>query len=183
MKYYYQTDEMFEEMKESLTKNGTRADVVSRVETELFELYKDESLREKPKQLEQRGGAYYSEAAVNLMNSIYNDKQDIQTLNVLNGNIYDFLPADASIEVNCVVTKQGPIPLPPRWIPEHIKGLLHAVKTYEQLTIEAAVTGDRGIALQAMVHHPLVPSVRVAKALLDEMLEANRAYLPHFFKQ
>ncbi|CAH8716028.1 6-phospho-beta-glucosidase [Paenibacillus thiaminolyticus] len=183
LKYYYQRDEMFEEMKESLAKNGMRADVVSRVETELFELYKDESLREKPKQLEQRGGAYYSEAAVNLMNSIYNDKHDIQTLNVLNGNIYDFLPADASIEVNCVVTKQGPIPLPPRWIPEHIKGLLHAVKTYEQLTIEAAVTGDRGIALQAMVHHPLVPSVRVAKALLDEMLEANRAYLPHFFKQ
>lgn len=182
LKYFYMTDVMFDEMKGALTKNGTRADVVSRVEAELFELYKDETLRVKPKQLEQRGGAYYSEAAVNLMNSLYTDRHDIQTLNVSNGNIYDFLPADASIEVNCVVTAQGPIPLPPRRVPEHIKGLLHAVKTYEQLTIEAAVSGDRGIALQAMVHHPLVPSVSVAKTLLDEMLEANRAYLPQFFK-
>ncbi|MFW5436950.1 6-phospho-beta-glucosidase [Paenibacillus apiarius] len=182
LKYFYMTDVMFDEMKDALTKNGTRADVVSRVEAELFELYKDETLRVKPKQLEQRGGAYYSEAAVNLMNSLYTDRHDIQTLNVSNGNIYDFLPVDASIEVNCVVTAQGPIPLPPRRVPEHIKGLLHAVKTYEQLTIEAAVSGDRGIALQAMVHHPLVPSVSVAKTLLDEMLEANRAYLPQFFK-
>ncbi|MCE5171351.1 6-phospho-beta-glucosidase [Paenibacillus profundus] len=182
LKYFYMTDVMFDEMQEALSKDGTRADVVSRVEAELFELYKDESLRVKPKQLEQRGGAYYSEAAVNLMNSLYTDKHDIQTLNVSNGNTYDFLPADASIEVNCVVTAQGPIPLPPRRVPEHIKGLLHAVKTYEQLTIEAAVSGDRGIALQAMVHHPLVPSVSVAKTLLDEMLEANRAYLPQFFK-
>ncbi|WP_028546277.1 6-phospho-beta-glucosidase [Paenibacillus taiwanensis] len=182
LKYFYMTDMMFDEMKEAMDKNGTRADVVSRVETELFELYKDENLKEKPKQLEQRGGAYYSEAAVNLMTSIYSDRRDIQTLNVANGNIYDFLPQDASIEVNCVVTAQGPTALPPKRVPDHIKGLLHAVKVYEQLTIEAAVTGDRGIALQAMVHHPLVPSVAVAEKLLDEMLEANKAYLPNFFK-
>ncbi|MCR8843496.1 6-phospho-beta-glucosidase [Paenibacillus sp. SC116] len=183
LKYFYMTDYMFNEMKEAMEKNGTRADVVSRVEEELFELYKDPSLREKPKQLEQRGGAYYSEAAVNLMTSIYNDRKDIQTLNVANGNIYDFLPADASIEVNCVVTAQGPIALPPRNVPEHVKGLMHAVKVYEQLTIEAAITGDRGIALQALVHHPLVPSIEVAKKLLDEMLEANREYLPNFFRK
>lgn len=182
LKYFYMTDSMFAEMKESLEKNGTRADVVSRVEQELFELYKDENLAEKPKQLEQRGGAFYSEAAVNLMTSIYTDRQDIQALNVANGNTYDFLPEDASIEVNCVVTGQGPIPLPPRNVPDHVKGLLHAVKVYEQLTIEAAVTGDRGIALQALVHHPLVPSVDIAKQLLDEMLEANKEFLPAFFQ-
>ncbi|WP_195571707.1 6-phospho-beta-glucosidase [Paenibacillus sp. 1001270B_150601_E10] len=183
LKYFYMSDVMFEEMKTALEKDGTRADVVSRVEKELFELYKDVNLKVKPKQLEQRGGAYYSEAAVKLMTSIYNDTRDIQTLNVMNGNIYDFLPADASIEVNCVVTAQGPIPLPPQHVPNHVKGLLHAVKVYEELTIEAAVTGDRGIALQAMVHHPLVPSVGVAEKLLDEMLEANKAYLPQFFKE
>ncbi|NMM55299.1 6-phospho-beta-glucosidase [Paenibacillus aquistagni] len=182
LKYFYMTDVMFAEMKEALEKNGTRADVVSRVEKELFELYQDVNLKVKPKQLEQRGGAYYSEAAVKLMTSIYNDTRDIQTLNVMNGNIYDFLPQDASIEVNCVVTAQGPIPLPPQHVPNHVKGLLHAVKVYEELTIEAAVTGDRGIALQAMVHHPLVPSVDVAEKLLDEMLEANKSYLPQFFK-
>jgi len=61
------------------------------------------------------------------------------------------------------------------------KGLIHAVKTYEQLAIDAAVTGDRALALQAMVHHPLVPSVDVAVRMLDEMLEANKEFLPNFF--
>ncbi|HEY4391605.1 MAG TPA: 6-phospho-beta-glucosidase, partial [Paenibacillus sp.] len=181
LKYYYMMTEMFDEMKESLEKNGTRADVVSRVEKELFELYANEELEEKPKQLEQRGGAFYSEAAVHLMRSLYTGRNDIQTLNVANNGIFDFLPADASIEVNCVVTSEGPIPLVPQHIPEHLKGLLHAVKTYESLAIDAAVSGDRGLALQALAHHPLVPSVSVAKVLLEEMLEAHRRYLPNFF--
>ncbi|GAA0136779.1 6-phospho-beta-glucosidase [Paenibacillus sp. YSY-4.3] len=181
LKYFYMQNEMFAEMKESLQQNGTRADIVSRVEKELFELYEDETLEEKPKQLEQRGGAYYSEAAVRLMQSLYLGRNDIQTLNVANGGIYDFLPEDASIEVNCVVTSGGPIPLVPGQVPPHIKGLLHAVKTYESLTIDAAVSGDRGLALQALAHHPLVPSVSTAKILLDEMLEAHREYLPNFF--
>jgi len=183
LRYFYMPDAMLADMKESLGKNGTRADIVSRVEEELFELYKDVNLSEKPKQLEKRGGAYYSEAAVNLMHALYTDKRDIQTLNVRNGGIIGFLPEDASIEVNCVVTAQGPIPLPLQRVPEQIKGLLHAVKTYESLTIQAAISGDRGIALQALVHHPLVPGVAVAKMLLEKMLEANKAYLPNFYKR
>lgn len=183
LKYYYMMNEMYNDMKESLEKNGTRADVVSRVEKELFELYKDEALEEKPKQLEQRGGAYYSEAAVKLMRSLYKGSNDIQTLNVPNGNVYDFLPKDASIEINCIVTAQGPVPMVPTHVPDHVKGLLHAVKSYESTAIDAAVTGDRGLALQAMVHHPLVPSVTVGKEILDEMLEAHKQYLPQFFEK
>ncbi|MBB3110741.1 6-phospho-beta-glucosidase [Paenibacillus phyllosphaerae] len=181
LKYFYMPDAMLEEQLEALGKSGTRAEVVKKVEDELFQLYSDPNLREKPKQLEQRGGAYYSEAAVNLMESLYNDKRDIQTLNVANGRTLDFLPADACIEVNCVVTADGPLALPVTRVPEQAKGLIQAVKTYERLAIEAAVTGDRALALQAMVAHPLVPSVRVAKVLLDEMLEKNKAYLPQFF--
>ena len=182
LKYFYLTDVMLEEQLESLKTKGTRAEVVKRVEDELFELYKDPSLQEKPKQLEQRGGAYYSEAAVNLMVSLHNDKRDIQTLNVKNGRTLDFLPEDAAIEVNCVVTGTGPIPLPVTKVPEQAKGLIRAVKSYERLTIEAAISGDREIALQAMAAHPLVPSVKVAKILLNEMLEQNKPYLPRFFR-
>ncbi|MEC0226866.1 6-phospho-beta-glucosidase [Paenibacillus alba] len=181
LKYFYMTDAMLEEQLASLKENGTRAEVVKRVEDELFELYQDPDLQEKPKQLEKRGGAYYSEAAVNLMVSLYNDKRDIQTLNVMNDNTIDFLPKDACIEVNCIVTAQGPIPIGLTKVPEHVKGLMHAVKTYERLTIEAAVTGSRDLVLQALVHHPLVPSVSVAKTLMDEMLEKNKPYLPAFF--
>ncbi|MNL53291.1 putative 6-phospho-beta-glucosidase [compost metagenome] len=81
-----------------------------------------------------------------------------------------------------MVTGQGPIPLMPTHVPEHVKGLLHAVKTYENIAIKAAVSGDRDLALQAIAHHPLVPSVTVGKAILDEMLEAHKLYLPLFFK-
>ncbi len=181
LKYYYMTDEMLADQLASLQKDGTRAEVVKRVEDELFELYRDPELQEKPKQLEQRGGAYYSEAAVNLMVSLYADRGDVQTLNVANGGVLDFLPDDACIEVNCEVTAHGPRALPVTRVPEQVKGLIHEVKSYERLTIEAAVTGDRSVALQAMASHPLVPSVRVAKVLLHEMLEKNRPYLPAFF--
>jgi 6-phospho-beta-glucosidase len=182
LKYFYMTEEMLAEQLDSLTKGGTRAEVVKKVEDELFELYNDPDLQEKPKQLEQRGGAYYSEAAVNLMVSLYNDLGDVQTLNVANGGVLDFLPEDACIEVNCEVTAHGPRALPVTRVPEQVKGLIHAVKTYERLTIEAAVAGDRSIALQAMASHPLVPSVKVAKVLLDEMLEKNKPYLPAFYR-
>ncbi|WP_219835111.1 6-phospho-beta-glucosidase [Paenibacillus sp. R14(2021)] len=183
LKYFYMTDEMLAEQQEALLRDGHRAAVVKRVEDELFRLYSDPELNEKPKQLEQRGGAFYSEAAVNLMKSLHNGTNDIQTLNVANRGVIDFLPVEAAIEVNCVVTRNGPLPLPLTRVPAHVKGLIHAVKTYEQLAIRAAVTGDRDLALQAMVHHPLVPNVNTAIPLLNEMLEANKAYLPQFFPQ
>ncbi|TCZ77703.1 6-phospho-beta-glucosidase [Paenibacillus albiflavus] len=182
LRYFYLTKEMYAEQVAAMEKDGSRAIIVKRVEDELFELYKDPNLSIKPKQLEKRGGAYYSEAAVNLMVSLHNDTRDIQTLNVPNGNILPFLPADASIEVNCVVSKQGPMPVTVRNIPQGVTGLIHAVKTYERLAIDAAVTGDRDLALQALTCNPLVPSVRVAEEILNEMLEQNKDYLPNFFK-
>lgn len=182
LKYFYLHREILAEQQAELLRGETRAETVKRLENELFEIYQDPSLSEKPKQLEQRGGAYYSEAAVQLMNSLYNDTGDIQTLNVANQGILDFLPDDACIEVNCRVTKQGPIPQPVTVVPSSVKGLLLAVKTYERLTIEAAITGDKELALLALAHHPLVPSVNDAERMLEEMLEKNKAYLPLFFK-
>ncbi|MFP4974030.1 6-phospho-beta-glucosidase [Paenibacillus sp. CN-4] len=182
LKYYYLHRELLAEQQASAAKGETRAQVVQRLEDELFDLYQNPNLAEKPKQLEQRGGAYYSEAAVRLMNSLYNDSGDIQTLNVPNRGILDFLPDDACIEVNCEVRKDGPVPVPVTVVPEAVKGLIHAVKTYEQLAIQAAVTGCRETALTALAHHPLVPSVNDAEAMLDEMLERNQAYLPRFFE-
>lgn len=141
------------------------------------------NLTEKPQQLEQRGGAYYSEAAVNLMKAIHTDSGEIQTLNVMNGDTLDFLPADASIEVNCVVTKNGAVPVPVERVPVAAIGLIQAVKTYESLAIEAAVTGSREKALLALSAHPLIDSVGAAEAMLDEMLERNRSFLPRFFQK
>jgi len=116
------------------------------------------------------------------MVSLHNDSRDVQTLNVRNDGILGFLPDDACIEVNCVVASKGPVPQPLKTVPPSVTGLIHAVKTYERLAIEAAVTGDKGKALLALAHHPLVPSVNDAQRMLDEMLERNRPYLPLFFR-
>ncbi|PXC59701.1 6-phospho-beta-glucosidase [Listeria monocytogenes] len=182
LRYYWQTKQQLEDQARAYAEHGTRAEVVKKVEAELFELYKQEELAEKPKQLEQRGGAYYSEAACNLINSIYNDKRDIQIVNTRNnGAILDIDP-DSAVETNCVITRQGPIPLASGRLPIAINGIIQEIKTFERLTAEAAVTGDYDKALLAMTINPLTPSESVAREMLDELLEAHKEYLPNFFK-
>ncbi|MCY0899408.1 MAG: 6-phospho-beta-glucosidase [Firmicutes bacterium] len=182
LRYYYQTDTMLAEEREQANTEGTRGEVVQRLEAELFNLYRDPALATKPPQLAKRGGAYYSLAAVELMASIFTDRGDVQTVNVRNGSILPFLPEEASIEVNAVIDRDGAHPLAIQTpVPPQIRGLLQAVKAYEELTIEAAVHGDYLAALQALTIHPLVTAGKTARALLDEILEANRDYLPQFF--
>ncbi|HAK1273193.1 TPA: 6-phospho-beta-glucosidase [Listeria monocytogenes] len=182
LRYYWQTKQQLEDQARAYAEHGTRAEVVKKVEAELFELYKQEELAEKPKQLEQRGGAYYSEAACNLINSIYNDKRDIQIVNTRNnGAILDIDP-DSAVETNCVITRQGPIPLASGRLPIAINGIIQEIKTFERLTAEAAVTGDYDKALLAMTINPLTPSESVAREMLDELLEAHKEYLRNFFK-
>lgn len=182
LRYYWQTKQQLEDQARAYAEHGTRAEVVKKVEAELFELYKQEELAEKPKQLEQRGGAYYSEAACNLINSIYNDKRDIQIVNTRNnGAILDIDP-DSAVETNCVITRQGPIPLASGRLSIAINGIIQEIKTFERLTAEAAVTGDYDKALLAMTINPLTPSESVAREMLDELLEAHKEYLPNFFK-
>lgn len=178
-RYYYMRDEVLEKQIEDYKKGKTRAETVMQLEAELFELYKDESLDIKPPQLEQRGGAYYSEVAVNLMTAIYNNKKNIQIVNVRNNGIISCLPDDASIEVNAVIDANGAHPLALTDQPgPQIRGLLQAVKAYEELTVEAIVHRSYNIALQALCIHPLIGSAAKAKAVLDRILEANKSYLP-----
>ncbi|WP_410513795.1 6-phospho-beta-glucosidase [Paenibacillus sp. BR2-3] len=181
-RYYYQTRKMFEHELEASRNEGTRAEVVKKLEAELFELYKDPQLDIKPPQLEQRGGAYYSDAACNLINSLYNDKGDIQTVNVRNNGAIAGIPDDSAVELNCVITKDGPKPLAVGELPVPVRGLVQQIKSFERTAAEAAVTGDYKIALMAMVINPLVPSDGIAKQILDEMLEAHREHLPLFFR-
>ncbi|MFX3625161.1 MAG: 6-phospho-beta-glucosidase [Ectobacillus sp.] len=181
-RYYYKTKEMLEEELEAARTVGTRAEVVKQVEKELFELYKDPNLAIKPPQLEKRGGAYYSDAACNLINSIYNDKRDIQPVNTRNNGAIASIPDDSAVEVNCVITKDGPKPIAVGDLPVAVRGLVQQIKSFERVAAEAAVTGDYNTALVAMTINPLVPSDTIAKQILDEMLEAHKEYLPQFFQ-
>ncbi len=182
LKYYYLTDQMLEECIQDAASKGVRGEVVRQVETELFELYKDPTLNIKPPQLASRGGAHYSDAACSLINSLYNNKGDIQTVNVRNNGTNLDLPDDAVIERNCVIDGTGAHPLQLGHTPLKIRGLLQLVKNYEQMTIQAAICGDYDMALQALTIHPLVPSATVAKQMLDDILRENSAYLSAFQK-
>ncbi|MBO3444492.1 6-phospho-beta-glucosidase [Clostridium sp. CCUG 7971] len=179
-RYYYKSKEMLEEELHEFSKGKARGQVVKELEEQLFELYKDENLDVKPPQLEKRGGAYYSDAACNLISSIYNDKGDIQVVNTLNnGAIRDFKD-DQSVEVSSIITKNGPKPLAIGYLPEAVHGLVSEIKSFELLAAKAAVYGDYNTALLALSINPLIPSDDTAKVLLDEMLEAHKEYLPQF---
>jgi 6-phospho-beta-glucosidase len=183
-RYYYMTDSILAEELAAAAPGGTgtRAEVVQAVEDRLFTIYQDPGLAEKPAELEKRGGAYYSDAAVSLISAIYNDKREIHTVNTFNQGAINRLPANCVIEANCVIGKNGPTPLMIGELPYEIAGLVQQVKAYEILAIEAGVQGDRSKALQALVNHPLVPSVGVAKQLLADLLAINADYLPQFNK-
>jgi 6-phospho-beta-glucosidase len=156
---------------------------VKQLENDLFELYKDPNLSIKPPQLEKRGGAYYSDTACSLINSIYNNKGDIQTVNVQNKGAIKGLSYESAVEVDCIITKEGPKPIAMGELPVAVNGLVQQIKSFERTAAEAAVTGSYETALLAMTINPLVPSDRVAKQILDEMLEAHKEHLPQFFKE
>ena len=120
-------------------------------------------------------------AAICLIDSIYNDTNDVQVVDVFNNGIIPQLPDDVVIEVNCRIGRNGAAPLASD-VPSSVLGLIEQVKAYEEFTIEAAITGDRNKALIALLNNPLVHDVRDAKGILNELLEAHKAYLPAFFQ-
>lgn len=181
-RYYYLSDTMLQKCIKDSEEKGTRGEVVRELEESLFELYKDPNLNIKPPQLAKRGGAHYSEAAVNLINSIYNDKKDIQYVNTRNnGTILD-LPEAVAIECNCVIDKNGAHPIHIGHLETSIRGLTQVVKAYEELTVEAAVSGDYNTALKALTIHPLVNDSVKAKKVLEDIIAENKEYLPQYKK-
>ena len=175
--YYYAKDSVAEEQRKA---GRTRGEIVSEVEARLLKMYENPRLSRKPKLLEKRGGAHYSTAAVSLVSAIHNNKREIHIVNVQNRGTITCLPYDCAIETNCLVDATGAHPLNVGEVPLEIRGLLQTVKSYEELTIKAGVQGSYKAALQALTAHPIVPSFRVAKDLLDRILEENREFLPQF---
>ena len=179
-RYYYKQKEMLEEELDEFKKGKARGQVVKELEEQLFELYKDENLDIKPPQLEKRGGAYYSDAACNLISSIYNNKKDIQVVNTINNGAIRNFGDDCAVEVSSIITSDGPKPLSIGYLPEAADGLVRDIKTFEKLAAKAAVYGDYNSALLALCINPLIPSDDLAKIILDEMLDAHKKYLPQF---
>jgi len=179
-RYYYVTDDMLKSEIEEFEKGETRAEVVKKTEAELFELYKDPKLDYKPEQLTKRGGTHYSDAACELITSIYNDKRTTMVVSTKNNGALDDLPYDSIVEVSSIITSHGPEPINFGKFDSSPRGMVQIMKGMEEVTISAAVTGNYNKALHAFTINPLVPSGEIAKELLNEMLVAHKKHLPQF---
>ena len=136
---------------------------------------------EKPALLDHRGGAYYSEAAAQLIASLHDGRGDVQVVDTRNDGAMPELPDDAVVEVAARIDRDGPHPIPVDPLEPDIRGLVQHAKAYEQLATQAAISGDRQVALRALLANPLVIGYDMAAPLLDALLEANRHHLPRFF--
>jgi len=177
LRYYYFERRVLEELRAG----RPRAEEVMEIERGLLEMYADPALEVKPRLLEERGGAFYSEASAMLIESLYADRGDVQVVNVRNEGAIPNLDDDAVVEVPCRIDASGATPLPLAPLAPEMHGLVQHAKAYERLTVQAAVTGDRQIALAALLANPLVRDYDVAEPLLEALLTANREYLPRFF--
>jgi 6-phospho-beta-glucosidase len=178
LRYYYFTEQILEHERSGAK---TRAEEVMEIEAGLLELYKDPALDVKPKLLEERGGAFYSEAAAQLVASLHAGTGDVQVVNVRNGGAIANLADDDVVEIPAHIDREGAHPLPLAPLPPEMLGLVQHAKAYERLAIEAAVTGDRTTALKALLTNPIGPNADRAPGLLEALLEENRANLPRFF--
>jgi 6-phospho-beta-glucosidase len=176
LRYYYRTREMLDHQ----AAGTTRAEEVMRIERDLLELYRDPELAEKPPLLERRGGAFYSEAAAQLVASLASGTGDAQVVNVRNTGAIPNLADDDVVEVAARIDAEGAHPIPVAPLDQDMLALVQHAKAYERLTIEAAVTGDRSLALRALLANPLGPDADAASGLLDAILDASREYLPRF---
>lgn len=178
--YYYFRDEELSKLK---NKAKTRGEECREIEEELQQIYMDPSVNSKPKALDKRGGALYSNVAVSLIDAIENDRNEMHVVNVKNNNVYGFMDENDVVETKCIINKNGAIPVKiGEFNNYYIKGMMKVVKAYEKLTIDAALDGDYAKALAALMVHPLIGDYCKAKGVLDEMMEANREYLPQFFR-
>jgi 6-phospho-beta-glucosidase len=169
LRYFYRHDEVVEQLRTE----PARASTVAEIERELLRLYRDPELAEKPALLEQRGGAFYSEAATALIASLAAGTGDMQVVDVRNDGAVSGLASEDVVELPARIEADGPVPLPQRPLAPELLGLVQHVAAYERLTAEAAVGRDPVTARKALLAHPLIGQTALVDRLLDELLAVD----------
>ena len=180
LRYYYQSRDILDKEFEASKNNANRADLVAQVEKQLLEIYKDPMLDTKPQLLEERGGAYYSEAACELMSSIYNNKRSIMHVNTRNNGAIQGLPDDCAVEVSSVITSSEIIPLNVEPFDSDTLRLIQQMKEFETLTVKAAITGDIATAKRALILNPIVDTGSHIDEALLETIRESLDFMPAF---
>ncbi|MEV4568739.1 6-phospho-beta-glucosidase [Nonomuraea sp. NPDC049419] len=174
LRYFYAHDAVVREQRSK----PSRAAEVADMEARLLALYADPAVVTKPELLSERGGAFYSEAAVALIASLLGDRGDTQVVNVRNDGTLPFLGDEAVIEVPAAVTAAGAVPLPVPPVEPLFAGLIAHVSAYETLALDAALHGGADRVRDALLAHPLIGQDETAEELAGLLLAANRAHLP-----
>jgi 6-phospho-beta-glucosidase len=169
LRYFYAHDRVLAEQADGVP----RAAQVAEIERELLALYRNETLTEKPALLEQRGGAYYSEAATGLVSALAGNTGAVHVVDVRNQGTLAGLADDDVVELPARVWKRGPEPLSQAPLAPELLGLVQHVAAYERLTVQAALSGERAAARRALLAHPLIGQHEVAYELVDRLAEAR----------
>ena len=179
LRYFYYTDQLLAEQNKW---PPSRAEEVMKIEEKLLNYYQNSENVTIPDLLNNRGGAYYSTVAAQLINAHYNKLNETHILNTRHNGAVPEWNNDWVLELPCTIGMSGIVPKPTSPLPPVCESLITQVKTYEILTAKAAVDGDRTSAYRALLAHPLGPSADKIDVVLNDMLETNRSYLPQFFK-
>ena len=174
--YFYEHDRVLAEQLDGVP----RAATVAEIERGLLELYRDPNLTEKPALLEQRGGAFYSEAAIGLVGSLATGDGVVHVVDIRNGGTLEGMAPDDVVEVPAQIDRDGAHALPQPSVAPELLGLMQHVAAYERLAARAAVSGDRTLVHKALLTHPLVAQDTVSVELVDRLLEAGAQHLPQF---
>ena len=178
LQYFYNTSEKLLNQQKW---PPSRAEQVLQIEADLLRQYGDPKQITVPDDIMKRGGAWYSTLATQVIHAHRNDLGQVEIVNVRQGGAVPGYPAEWVMELPCRIDASGIHPLPAEPLPPVCFGLMAQVKSYELLTVEAAVHGDRNALYEALLVHPLGPEAGKVKLVMDDLLETNRKYLPQFF--
>jgi 6-phospho-beta-glucosidase len=179
LQYYYYTDRKLEDQINGHLHAASR---YWKSKISFCKSMQNRNVQPRPNVLMQRGGAYYSTVATKVIKSHYNDLNEEQVVNVRNGGAVPDYALDWILELPARIGSTGISPVPTRPLPPSCYALVAAVKSFELLTIEAALNGSRKAAYEAILAHPLGPPADQIQAVLEDLLETNREYLPQFFE-
>ena len=167
LRYFYAHDEVVREQLDGVP----RAQVVAEIERELLRMYRDPALVEKPALLEQRGGAFYSEAALGLVASLASGDGAVHEVDIRNNGTLEGLADDDVVEVPARVTRAGAEPLEQPPLAPELLGLTQHVAAYERLALQAALSREPLDVKKALLAHPLIGQYAIAEQLLERMVD------------
>ena len=178
-RYFYYPEKILElDRQESQTRG--HEDMLS--ESQLGDIYKTTGYGKEAKDiLKAKGGAQYYLPVLQVIESMVKDRGDIITVDTVNGDTLPDLPPHVCVEVPAKIYRDRIEPLPIGPMPLNVRGLVQIVKTYEELTVQSAITGDHEVAIAALMANPLVGSYAKARQYFNRVLENERSYIPQFF--